>query len=75
MPLVFQLAYSQSLALPHSEYPLPTILMKSKRIPNWDKMVHDPFKKIMKFDLIFMRMGAVIGTGAGAYFAASGFLG
>ena len=52
-----------------------TIIMKTQQIPNWDKMVHAPFKKVIKFDLICMGIGAVIGMGAGAYFVASGLFG
>ncbi|WP_185736606.1 hypothetical protein [Candidatus Nitrosopumilus sp. SW] len=49
--------------------------MKTQQISNWDKMVHAPFKKVIKFDLICMAIGTVIGMGAGAYFVASGILG
>ena len=48
--------------------------MKTQQISNWDKMVHAPFKKVVKFDLICMAIGAVIGMGAGAYFVASGLI-
>lgn len=41
----------------------------------WNKMVHAPFKKVVKFDLICMALGAVMGMGAGAYFVASGLFG
>lgn len=51
------------------------MIMKTQQISNWDKMVHAPFKKVIKFDLICMGMGAVIGMGAGAYLVASGFFG
>ena len=34
-----------------------------------------PFKKIIKFDLICMGMGVVIGMGVGAYLVASGLFG
>ena len=34
-------------------------------------MVHAPFKKIIKFDLLCMGIGAIIGMGVGAYFVAS----
>lgn len=46
--------------------------MKTQQISNWDKMVHAPFKKVVKFDLICMGMGAVMGMGVGAYLVASG---
>jgi hypothetical protein len=41
----------------------------------WNKTVHAPFKKVVKFDLICMGIGAAMGMGAGAYLVASGFLG
>jgi len=52
-----------------------SIIMKTQQISNWDKMVHAPFKKVIKFDLICMGIGVVIGMGAGAYLVASGLLG
>ncbi len=52
-----------------------TIIMKTEQISNWDKMVHAPFKKVVKFDLLCMGIGAVIGMGAGAYLVASGLIG
>ena len=52
-----------------------SLIMKTQQISNWDKMVHAPFKKVVKFDLICMGIGAVIGMGAGAYLVASGLLG
>lgn len=51
-----------------------TIIMKTQQISNWDKMVHAPFKKVVKFDLICIGIGTVIGIGVGAYFGASGLL-
>ncbi len=48
--------------------------MKSQKISNWDKMVHAPFRKVVKFDLICMGIGAVMGMGIGAYLVASGIL-
>jgi hypothetical protein len=36
----------------------------------WNKTVHAPFKKIIKFDLICMGLGILIGMGVGAYFVA-----
>ncbi|MCV0409261.1 hypothetical protein [Nitrosopumilus sp.] len=38
----------------------------------WDKMVHAPFKKVVKFDLICMGIGVMIGIGIGAYLVTSG---
>ena len=52
-----------------------TIIMKIQQISTWDKMVHAPFKKVVKLDLICMGIGAVIGVGVGAYLVASGLLG
>jgi hypothetical protein len=49
--------------------------MKTQQISTWNKMVHAPFKKVVKFDLICMGIGVAIGMGAGAYLVASGFLG
>lgn len=49
--------------------------MKTQQTQTWDKMVHAPFKKVVKYDLICMGIGAVIGMGAGAYLVASGILG
>jgi len=34
---------------------------------NWDKMVHAPFKKVIKFDLICMGIGIVMGIGLGVF--------
>ena len=39
----------------------------------WDKMVHAPFKKVVKFDLICMAIGAVMGMGLGAFLVAEVF--
>jgi len=52
-----------------------TRIMKTQQISNWEKMVHAPFKKVVKFDLVCIGIGAMIGTGVGAYLVASGFLG
>ncbi|MCV0367321.1 MAG: hypothetical protein K5798_08700 [Nitrosopumilus sp.] len=49
--------------------------MKTPQNSNWDRMVHAPFKKVVKYDLICMGIGVVIGMGAGAYLVASGLLG
>lgn len=34
-------------------------------------MVHAPFKKVVKFDLICMGLGVVIGVGVGAFLVSS----
>ena len=39
----------------------------------WDKMVHAPFKKVVKFDLICMGLGAMMGMGLGAFLVAEVF--
>lgn len=36
----------------------------------WNKMVHAPFKKVVKFDLICMGLGVMMGIGIGAYLVA-----
>ncbi len=54
---------------------LQKIHMEAKQISIWDKTVHAPFKKVVKFDLICMGIGVVIGMGVGAYLVASGLLG
>lgn len=41
--------------------------MQSQKISTWDKTVHAPFKKVVKFDLICMGLGIVIGMGIGAF--------
>jgi len=40
-----------------------------KEVPqsSWDKMVHAPFKKVVKFDLICMGLGVMMGIGLGAF--------
>ncbi|MDH3313348.1 MAG: hypothetical protein OEM28_09425 [Nitrosopumilus sp.] len=52
-----------------------TIIMETEQTTTLDKMVHAPFKKVVKFDLICMGIGVVMGMGAGAYLVASGILG
>ena len=42
---------------------------KKKKISALDKMVHAPFRKVIKFDLICMALGVVMGMGIGAYIA------
>ena len=36
--------------------------MSSKKISTWDIIVHTPFRKVVKFDLICMGIGAIIGA-------------
>ncbi len=43
--------------------------MNYQKTSTWDKMVHAPFKKVVKFDLICMGIGAVIGLGIGVFIA------
>ncbi|WP_300326982.1 hypothetical protein [Nitrosopumilus sp.] len=43
--------------------------MQSQKINTWDKMVHAPFRKVVKFDLICMGIGVVMGIGIGAFIA------
>ena len=49
--------------------------MKTQQIPTKEKMVHAPFNKVVKLDLVCMGIGAVMGIGVGAYLVASGILG
>ncbi len=49
--------------------------MNQTQTSTWDKMVHAPFKKVVKFDLICIGIGVVIGMGVGAYLVASGLFG
>ena len=46
---------------------MTTQTFQSKPASTWDKMVHAPFKKVVKFDLICMGIGAVMGMGLGAF--------
>ena len=41
-----------------------------QQISNWDKMVHAPFKKVVKFDLFCMGLGMIMGMGVGAFLVA-----
>ena len=43
------------------------------KISTWDKMVHAPFKKVVKFDLICMGLGTMMGMGLGAFLVAEVF--
>ncbi len=43
-----------------------------QKTSNWDKMVHAPFRKVIKFDLICMGLGIVMGMGLGAFLVAGG---
>jgi len=49
--------------------------MKTKQVSNLNKMVHAPFKKVVKFDLICIGIGIVMGMGIGAYLVANGVFG
>ncbi|MDH3277321.1 MAG: hypothetical protein OEL77_02095 [Nitrosopumilus sp.] len=40
---------------------------QTKPASRWNMMVHAPFKKIIKFDLICMGLGLVMGIGIGAF--------
>lgn len=43
--------------------------MQSQKINTWDKVVHAPFRKVIKYDLFCMGLGVVMGIGIGAYLA------
>ena len=40
----------------------------------WDKMVHASFRKVMAFDMLFMALGIIAGTGVGAYLVSAGLV-
>ena len=40
-------------------------IMKTQN--NLNKMIHAPFKKVIKFDLICMGLGVIMGMGIGAF--------
>jgi hypothetical protein len=46
---------------------MKTIQTQRKSQSNWDKMSHAPFKKVVKFDLICMGLGIMMGMGVGAF--------
>lgn len=43
--------------------------MQTQKISTLDKIVHAPFRKVIKFDLFCMGLGVVMGMGIGAYIA------
>jgi len=43
--------------------------MQTQKNSTWDKIVHAPFKKVVKFDLICIAIGVVMGMGIGAFIA------
>ncbi len=49
--------------------------MQTQKISTLYKMVHAPFRKVVKFNLIYMGIGVIFGLGTGAYLVASGILG
>jgi hypothetical protein len=50
-------------------------MIMETQISNWDNMVHAKFKKVVKFDLICIGIGAVIGIGIVAYLGAGSLFG
>ena len=46
---------------------MTTQTFQEKTNSTWNKMVHAPFKKVVKFDLICMGLGAMMGMGLGAF--------
>ncbi len=46
---------------------MKTQTIQKNQVNTWDKMVHAPFKKVIKFDLICMGLGIMMGIGIGAY--------
>ena len=49
---------------------MTTQTFQSKPMSTWDKMVHAPFKKVVKFDLFCMGLGVLMGIGVGAFLVA-----
>lgn len=45
---------------------------QTKPVSTWDMMVHAPFRKVVKFDLICMALGVVMGMGIGAFLVTGG---
>lgn len=43
--------------------------MQTQKINTLDKMVHVPFRKVIKFDLICVAIGVVMGMGIDAFIA------
>ena len=43
--------------------------MQTHRTSTLDRMVHAPFRKVIKFDLFCMGLGVVMGMGIGAFIA------
>ncbi|MGY5147734.1 MAG: hypothetical protein ACW9W4_07035 [Candidatus Nitrosopumilus sp. bin_7KS] len=39
-----------------------------QKVSSWNKMVHAPFKKVVKFDLLCIAMGMPIGAGIATAF-------
>ena len=62
--MMFTISYKPPMSIIHMENHIM-----------WDKMVHASFGKVIKFDLLCMAMGVVLGMGAGAYLVASGLFG
>ena len=46
---------------------MKTQTIQKGQVTIWDKMVHAPFKKVIKFDLICMGLGIIMGMGIGAF--------
>ena len=59
-----------------SNYPytlfMSTNTIQEKPTSTWDKMVHASFSKVVKFDLICMGIGVVMGMGIGAFLVTGG---
>lgn len=51
---------------------MKTNTIQTKPKSTWDIMVHAPFKKVVKFDLICMGIGIVMGMGIGAFLVTGG---
>ena len=51
---------------------MKTNTIQERPTSNWDMMVHAPFRKVVKFDLICMGIGVVMGMGIGAFLVTGG---
>lgn len=45
--------------------------METQKISTWNTVVHAPFRKVVKFDLVCMGIGVVMGIGIGAFIASN----
>lgn len=51
---------------------MKTNTIQTQPTSTWNKMVHAPFRKVVKFDLICMGLGILMGMGIGAFIVTGG---